>query len=117
MQTDALSTTCFTQIASRRSFVAAHLANSFARLHFVPPGALCSGSQKETHAAPRCAMLFYPPPKRARERKVGPPLDMRFTCIGCPLPQFGIAISRRSLPTASTSVKKRFESAITLPER
>ena len=53
----------------------------------------------------------------ARERKVGPPLDMRFTCIGCPLPQFGIAISRRSLPAASISVKKRFESAITLPER
>ena len=57
------------------------------------------------------------PASRARERSVGPPLDIRLTCIGWPLPQLGIAMSRRSLPTASTLVKKRFESAITLPER
>ena len=57
------------------------------------------------------------PARRARERSVGPPLDIRLTCIGWPLPQLGIAISRRSLPTASTLVKKLFESAITLPER
>lgn len=57
------------------------------------------------------------PARRARERSVGPPLDIRLICIGWPLPQVGIAISRRSLPTASTLVKKLFESAITLPER
>ena len=57
------------------------------------------------------------PASRARERSVGPPLDIRFTCIGWPLPQLGIAISCKSLPTASTLVKKLFESAITLPER
>ena len=57
------------------------------------------------------------PARRARERSVGPPLDIRLTCIGWPLPQLGIAIRRRSLPTASTLLKKLFESAITLPER
>ena len=57
------------------------------------------------------------PANRARERNVGPPFDIRLTCIGWPLPQLGIAISCRSLPTASTFVKKLFESAITLPER
>ncbi len=57
------------------------------------------------------------PASRARERSVGPPLDIRLTCIGWPLPQLGIAMSRRSLPTASTFVKKLFESAITLPDR
>src|SRR5262249_61585271 len=59
----------------------------------------------------------HPPPSRARERRVGPPFDIRLTCIGWPLPQLGIAIKRRSLPTASTLVKKLFESAIMLPER
>ena len=44
----------------------------------------------------------HTPVSRARERIVGPPLDMRFVCIGCPLPQFGIAYSRKSSPTAST---------------
>src|SRR5271154_6697795 len=57
------------------------------------------------------------PASRARDRSVGPPLDIRLICIGWPLPQLGIAISRRSLPTASTLVKKLFESAITLPDR
>src|SRR5579864_2151984 len=62
----------------------------------------------------RAHRSFYPPPSRARERMVGPPLDMRLTCIGCPFPQLGIAISRRSLPTASTCMKKSLESAMTL---
>jgi len=44
----------------------------------------------------------HPPVRRARLRIVGPPLDIRFVCIGCPLPQFGIAYSRKSSPTAST---------------
>ena len=36
----------------------------------------------------------YTPVSRARERIVGPPLLIRFVCIGWPLPQFGIAYSR-----------------------
>src|SRR6202043_2158023 len=39
-----------------------------------------------------CERLHQLPARRARERSVGPPLDIRFTCIGWPLPQFGIAI-------------------------
>ena len=46
--------------------------------------------------------VHHTPVRRARERIVGPPLDIRFVCIGWPLPQFGIANRRKSLPTAST---------------
>src|ERR1019366_1086740 len=57
------------------------------------------------------------PASRARERIVGPPLEIRLTCIGFPWPRLVIAMSGRWLPTASTLVKKLFESAIKLPER
>ena len=55
--------------------------------------------------APTPSATYPVPVRRARERMVGPPLDMRLVCMGWPLPQLGMANRRKSLPTASTFMK------------
>ena len=57
------------------------------------------------------------PVTRATLRMVGPPLPMRLACMGWPLPQLGMGKSWKSLPTASTRMKKSRLSDITPPSR
>ena len=114
-----VSHACCRQAGPRahRRAAAAHalrLHRHFKTCHSDPPKAeknLAVGRRRSTYPphSPRffVASLLrmtatYTPVSRARERIVGPPLLIRFVCIGCPFPQFGMASSRKSSPTAST---------------